>query len=78
MAIEGLPRIDQADWDVYGVYLRFPMVFAVLPFMTAPLLLAKLLIAPAGGWTARVLSGRSRASHSTIAEVARCERLPRQ
>ena len=37
--------------------------------MTVPSLLAQLLIALAGGWTARVLSGRTRASHSTIADV---------
>lgn len=49
----------QNSWDAYPDYLKYPMLFAVLPFMTVFLLLGQLLIALAGGWTARVLFERS-------------------
>jgi hypothetical protein len=49
----------QDDWDEYPIYLKFPMLFAVLPFITSPLLFAELLIALAGGWIVRVLYRRT-------------------
>jgi hypothetical protein len=60
----------QESWDEYPAYLKFPILFAVLPFMTVALLSAQLLVALAGGWAARVLSRRTRPSHSASANVA--------
>lgn len=61
----------QESWDEYPFYLKFPMLFAVLPVMTLPILLAQLSIALVGGRIAQVLSRKKSGSAERAASSSK-------